>query len=203
MIDHAAAGLFVVAAAGLLGSPGPAIAALIAVGKSAGFVGGLRYFIGLQLGLALAAAISAGGLVAVLLAYPAILHALAIVATIYLLFLAWQVATAPVGNSEDRSDGTVAASPIAGFVLGVTNPKAYIAFAALIASHPLVPTSMSHDAFIKWLLIVVVMIVVDLIWLVIGVALGRTALSPHHERIMNLSLAGMILIAALLPLLPA
>jgi hypothetical protein len=69
MIDHVATALFILAATGLLGSPGPAIAALLAIGKTDGFVGSLKFFTGLQLGLGLAAAVSAGGLVAVLLAY--------------------------------------------------------------------------------------------------------------------------------------
>lgn len=203
MIDHLATALFILAATGLLGSPGPAIAALLAVGKTDGFVGSLKFFTGLQLGLGLASAVSAGGLVAVLLAYPSIFNVLTIVATAYLLYLAWKIASSPLGSVSGDGSRAVAASLPTGFFLGVTNPKGYIAFASLIASQPLLPMSKTGDAFFKWLLIVVVMIVVDFLWLGIGVALGRAKLSPHGERLMNIALAAMVVVAAILPFLEA
>ncbi|QTD54937.1 hypothetical protein [Parasphingorhabdus cellanae] len=43
----------------LLGSPGPAIATLVAIGRQYGIASGLRYLLGLQIGLAFAAAICA------------------------------------------------------------------------------------------------------------------------------------------------
>ena len=60
---------FVLAAAALLGSPGPGIAALVAVGRSRGVIGGLRYFGAMQLGLAIAAGLTAAGLVAARFGY--------------------------------------------------------------------------------------------------------------------------------------
>lgn len=203
MIDHVATALFILAATGLLGSPGPAIAALLAVGKTDGFVGSLKFFTGLQLGLGLAAAVSAGGLVAVLLTYSSIFNVLTIVATAYLLYLAWKIAISPLGSVSGDGSRALAASLPAGFFLGFTNPKAYIAFASLIASQPLLPTSPTSDAFFKWMLIVVVMIVVDLLWLGIGVALGRAKLPPRGERLMNIALAAMVVVAAILPFLEA
>jgi threonine/homoserine/homoserine lactone efflux protein len=61
-MDVPSVGLFVVAAVVLLGSPGPAVAALVAIGRGEGFSRGLRFYAGLQIGLALAAAASATGL---------------------------------------------------------------------------------------------------------------------------------------------
>ena len=54
--------VFTLAATALLGSPGPGIAALIAVGRSRGAIGGLRYFGSMQLGLALAAGLRSSAL---------------------------------------------------------------------------------------------------------------------------------------------
>ena len=133
-MDTVALGLFLTAAVGLLGSPGPAIAALIAVGRARGLVGGLPYFLGLQLGLATAAGITAAGLFSLLAAFPSALRVMTIAATVYLIYLAYKIASSPVGETAQASSGAHS-SPAAGFLLGMTNPKAYLAFASLLASY--------------------------------------------------------------------
>ena len=51
----AAYAAFLLSAVALLGSPGPGIAALVAVGRADGLQGGLRFYGGMQIGLAAAA----------------------------------------------------------------------------------------------------------------------------------------------------
>ena len=199
-IDTANLALFIVAATVLLGSPGPGIAALISVGRHKGFVGGLSFYGGLQLGLAVAAAIAAAGLFSVVQALPFAQQALAIVATIYLLFLAWKIATAPVGDAERAKTTDLAETAWGGVLLGVTNPKAYIAFASLMAAYPIVRQRPPLDLGAKWLVCVIVMVVVDLAWLGLGVAVGKAQLSPRAERAMNWTMGGLILASALMAL---
>jgi len=198
IIDIVAAGAFILAAIGLLGSPGPAIAALLAVGKTHGFAGGLRFYSGLQIGLATAAAISAAGFVSLIVAVPATRIVMVVVATAYLLYLAYKIATAPVGADPAEAE---AMTPKGGFVLagaivGITNPKAYVAFASLMAPVTLIASTAFGDGLLKWVLVVLVMIVVDLLWLLAGVALGRASLPPTIERGLNYILAAMIVAAA-------
>jgi threonine/homoserine/homoserine lactone efflux protein len=194
-MDTVALGIFLIAAVGLLGSPGPAIAALIAVGRTRGLVGGLPYFLGLQLGLAAAAGITAAGLLSLLAAFPSALRVMTVAATVYLIYLAYKIALSPVGESAKASDGAHASSA-AGFLLGMTNPKAYLAFASLLASYTLIKGSTQQDSVIKWFLLVAVMIVVDIIWLCIGVFLRGLILSPNGERVLNVTLGLTVLIAA-------
>ena len=194
-MDTVALGIFLIAAVGLLGSPGPAIAALIAVGRTRGLVGGLPYFLGLQLGLAAAAGITAAGLLSLLAAFPSALCVMTVAATVYLIYLAYKIALSPVGESAKASDGAHASSA-AGFLLGMTNPKAYLAFASLLASYTLIKGSTQQDSVIKWFLLVAVMIVVDIIWLCIGVFLRGLILSPNGERVLNVTLGLTVLIAA-------
>jgi threonine/homoserine/homoserine lactone efflux protein len=194
-MDTVALGLFLTAAVGLLGSPGPAIAALIAVGRSRGFVGGLPYFVGLQSGLAMAAGITTAGLFSLLAAFPSALRVMTIVATVYLIYLAWKIASSPVGETAQQGNGAHA-SPAAGFLLGVTNPKAYLAFASLLASYSLIKASAQQDALTKWILLVAVMIAVDIVWLYVGVFLRGLMLSPKAERALNVTLGLTVLIAA-------
>ncbi|WP_052215869.1 LysE family translocator [Sphingomonas sp. ERG5] len=190
--------VFTLAATALLGSPGPGIAALIAVGRSRGAIGGLRYFGSMQLGLALAAGLSAAGLVAVIRAFPVIHAALMIVSVAYLLWLAWAIASAPLSGSIGDDAPSGAFTLPGGFMLGFANPKAYLAFASLFGSFAiLTPAYGFADGLLKWTLCVVVMAVVDLAWLLAGVALGRLTLTPRAERIMNLAMGGAILLACI------
>jgi threonine/homoserine/homoserine lactone efflux protein len=197
-MDHVALGLFLVSALALLGSPGPGIAALLVVGRAEGWHGGLRYYVGLQVGLALAAGVSAIGLLAVLEAFPSALRAMTVTATGYLVYLAWRIATAPTGAAGGGR--RIASSPLAGLLLGISNPKAYVAFASLLASQSIVQVGPVSDLLLKWTLCVAVILVVDLAWLLVGVALHEATLSPRTERALNLILGAMILGAAALAL---
>lgn len=200
-IDLVNLSLFSLAAVLLLGSPGPAIAALIAVGKDQGFLQGLRFYGGLQIGLAVAAGASAAGLFSLFAAIPGATRAMMVIATIYLLYLSYKIAFAPVGGSEAGSRSNFASTVAGGAFLGVTNPKAYIAFASLMASYSIVRLDAVADMSIKWILCVVVMVVVDLAWLWAGVVLGRVNLKPTIERAINVLMGGTILATALMAFL--
>lgn len=193
--------LFVLAATALLGSPGPGIAALIVAGRTLGLAGGLRLYVGMQLGLALAAGLSAAGLVSLLAAVPALHMVLTAVSTVYLAWLAWSVATAPVGDGAIGAESSARLTFMGGFVLGAANPKAYLAFVSLFGSFAVAQAGTRADAMIKWGLCVLVMIVVDLAWLALGVLLGRIQLGAKGERAMNIAMGGVILAAAGLALI--
>jgi threonine/homoserine/homoserine lactone efflux protein len=188
-----AIGLFVVAAIALLGSPGPGIAALLVVGKSQGWSGGLRFYVGLQVGLAAAVAICGAGLVSLLAVYPAVTRVMVIAAAIYLVYLSCAIATSPVGKDQPDRSGTY--SPCAGLLLGITNPKAYLAISALLASPLQLTVRETGNIALKIALCIAVILLVDIVWLWIGVAVGRTNLTPFAERIMNVAMGTAILIA--------
>jgi threonine/homoserine/homoserine lactone efflux protein len=190
--------LFLASATALLGSPGPGIAALLAVGRVEGW-GALRFYAGLQVGLAIAFGATAAGLLSLLEAIPFVLRAMTIASIAYLIYLAYQIATAPVGSTLPSTQAR--SSAMSGFLLGIANPKAYIAFASLLASQTLIAHDLRADAVLKWVICVIVAIVVDIAWLYVGVKLQRTALRPLTERILNFTLAATILVAAIFTLL--
>jgi threonine/homoserine/homoserine lactone efflux protein len=196
--DLLACGAFVLAATALLGSPGPGIIALVAVGRARGFMGGLRFYAGLQVGLAVAAGIAAAGIASVLQAAPAATAAMTIIATIYLVYLAYRIATSPVGSSGGEVPST---SAVAGLLLGIVNPKTLVAFASLFASQAIIKSNPQDDIMVKWVLCVLVMIIVDFAWLLAGAALHRWTLQPKFERALNLALAAAIVAAAMLALM--
>jgi threonine/homoserine/homoserine lactone efflux protein len=194
-VDALAAGLFLLSAFALLGSPGPGIAALVAIGRLRGFAGGLRFFLGLQLGLAAAAAVSAAGLASLVGALPGMTQLLMIAACVYLLWLAWAIATSPIGESVHCRG--VNATFGAGLALGLSNPKAYLAFVTLFASQTIWLAGSRGDAALKWALTVAVIVIVDIVWLYAGARLARISLSVRGERTVNVALGLAILVVAL------
>ena len=187
--------LFVGSAASLLGSPGPGIASLLAAGRSVGFSRSLGFFWGLQAGLAIAAGLCAAGLFSLLRLIPGTVQLLSVLAALYLFHLAYRIASAPVGivAGPDR----VKPSFAAGLLLGLSNPKAFIAFMALFASQTLLAGDQRADSVLKWLLVIAVMIAVDLIWLLVGASLRQAALRPQTERVLNLALGGLVAVATI------
>jgi len=186
--------LFVLQAIILLGSPGPGISALVTVGRRKGFLGGLPFFAGLQVGLAVAVVVSAAGLFAIIGQSPLLTIAMSLAGCAYLLFLAWSMATAPVGDdiADDRAREL---QPLGGFLLGVTNPKAYLAFVALMASAAILPAE-TADLTLKSALIMGVIVFVDLVWLWAGGALNTLGLSPSKERALNIAMGAAVALAA-------
>ena len=189
--------LFMASAVALLGSPGPGIAALLALGRVEGWRT-LRFYAGLQLGLAIAFGATAIGLLTLLQAIPFALRTMMLASAAYLIYLAYQIATAPVGLAPQSTQAR--SSLLSGFVLGIANPKAYIAFASLLASQTLVEHDHQIDALLKWTICVIVAIVVDIVWLYVGVKLQRAALPPRTERVLNFILAATIVLATVFAL---
>ena len=187
--------LFLLSAFALLGTPGPGIAALLVIGKSHGFLGSLRFFAGLQAGLAIAAILCASGLLSVLSSVPGLTGLLTLAAVIYLGWLAWSIATSPVAAAPRAGEAVTTFT--AGLLLGISNPKAYLGFMTLFASQTLISGSHAADALCKWLLTVAVILVVDIAWLYAGARLGRISLSARTGRYINVALGMTILAVAL------
>lgn len=199
-MDILAAFLFVISATALLGSPGPAIACLLAVGRAETLKVGLRYLTGMLIGLATAAGVCAAGVLSAKEAFPFLFGFLSIIAGTYLIYLSYKIATATVGAAG--IDNRLPSSFGAGLLVGVSNPKAYVAFITLFASHLLVKDNELLDNLTKWLLTVGVMIAVDTAWLFVGVFLNRANLNDTAERILNYILGALVLITTILALGP-
>ena len=195
-VDLVDAGLFLLAATVLLGSPGPGIAALVAVGRGRGFVRSLKFYAGLQVGLAVAASICAAGLFSLIRSVPHALGAMSVLAAAYLAVLAWKIATAPVKPANGADAGAFAETAPAGFLLGVTNPKAYVAILSLLASYTLIRSDHGFDTALKLALCVAVIVVVDIVWLGFGAAIGRARPPPRTERVINVAMGATILATA-------
>lgn len=86
----------------------------------------------MQVGLAIAAGISALGLAGLLTASPLLQSGLLLVATVYLAWLAWAIVSAPVAGDLVGEPAKGSFTSKGAFLLGVANPKAYLAFTSLM-----------------------------------------------------------------------
>jgi threonine/homoserine/homoserine lactone efflux protein len=104
----------------------------------------LGYAAGVAAGTVVVLVAVAGGITGALLAGPALRTVLTVVSAAYILWLAYRVATAPplAGDAAAPAAATFAG----GAVLGVANPEAWIAIAAVFASARLADAPASDAA---------------------------------------------------------
>jgi threonine/homoserine/homoserine lactone efflux protein len=184
---------FILAGFALAGSPGPATLSLAASGAAFGARRGLPYMTGIDLGMAGVMAITASGVVGVLLALPGAVPVVTILAGAYFLYLAFRIATAPplTEHDEQRKPPSFGA----GVFLSLVNPKGYAAMAALFSGFLLVRDRLVLDAAVKIAVLAAVITLVNLAWLFAGAALTRAFLAPGPNRIINVAFA-ILLIAS-------
>lgn len=182
---------FAVAAIALLASPGPATLALAANGAAYGMKRSVRFFAGITVGLIIAMALVSSGLYVFLHSFPLLSVGLAGVSILYILYLAFAIATAPPINDEQAA---ISPGLGAGFVLGVANIKAYAAFAALLGSFTLGVTP-TWEIFTKASICLLVCVVFDFFWLLAGSKLRKLFIHPTWSRALNVSFAVLMIVA--------
>jgi threonine/homoserine/homoserine lactone efflux protein len=184
------------AAAALMGSPGPSTVSLTATGAAFALHRSLLYCTGLIAGtLAVLLAVVAG-VTALLLALPAAAPALAAASAAYILYLAYRIAIAPPLSAQGV--GAKAPSFSGGLLLGSANPKAYVAITAVYSGSALPVGSIATEALAKTAVLGLMIVLIHLIWLMAGASLSRLLRDPIGSRIANLLLAATLVITAIL-----
>lgn len=186
------------ASAVIMGSPGPSTMSVTAVGAAYGFRRSLPYAGGLILGTTTVLLAVAIGVVAILLSIPHGAPVLLTLSALYILYLAYQIATAP---PLSRQETRVTAPALAGgFLLAIANPKAYLAIAAVFAGTTLFADH-AHDAAMKVALLTLMIVIIHLGWLVVGASLARVLHHPTLSRIVNVTLAVLLVVTTALAVL--
>jgi threonine/homoserine/homoserine lactone efflux protein len=189
----------VLAAAAIMGSPGPATISLVAVVAAYGVRRSLPYACGLVAGSGLVLVAVATGVTATLLAVPALGSLLIAGSAAYILWLAYHIATAPPLSAQRAAAD--APSLAGGTVLGVANPKGWVAMAAVFASARLADTA-ATDAAAKTAVLAVMIVVIMTVWLIAGASLAPMLRDPQRARIVNVALAAALVGATAAAVLP-
>lgn len=177
----------------LMGSPGPATISLAGIGTGFGFRNGMQYLFGIVLGTVGVLILIATGVTALVLAIPALVTALTTLALVYILYLAWKIATAPVLVS--KSTASEAPSLTSGFILAIANPKAFAAIGAVYSSYTLINDDLIADNILKISALTVVIVVVNTAWLLFGSSFSKMLSNQKHGRFANVAFALMLLVS--------
>ena len=175
-----------------MGSPGPTTMSLVAASSAYGARACLPYLVGIVAGSTAVLIAVATGITAALLAVPALASVLVAASAAYILWLAYHIATAPplATPAAETAPPTLAG----GALLGVMNPKAWVAIAAVFAGATVAHGALA-DATAKIALLTAMIVVIHLGWLAAGIPLAPLLRDPRRARVVNVTLA-LALVAA-------
>jgi len=183
----------------LTGSPGPATLSLAATGAAYGFRAGRNYLLGIILGVMVVIVGVAAGVFAAIIAIPNAAEVLTVFAIGYFAYLAYKIATAPpVGKSVSMTDGP---GFVTGFILNISNPKAYAAFTALFSGFHLIPQAPTQSIFVQIMLCFSIICIVNPAWLYIGSALRHVLHDEKTSQRVNQGFAIMLVASVLFTVL--
>lgn len=179
-------------------TPGPNNTMLMSSGLNFGFRRGLPHLWGVALGFAVMVLAVGLGLGAVFQAYPALYTVLKYVGAAYLLYLAWQIATAGAPDP----DGAARGRPIT-FLEGAAfqwlNPKGWVMAVGAISTYAAVAAFPGNVLLIAFLF-GSLGILSSATWLGFGTSLRQLLRSPRIVRAVNIGMA-VLLVASLWPIL--
>ena len=189
--------LFLLTSLALVGSPGPNTLGLAALGAAWGMRRSLGFMAGLDLGMAVLVGAVGSGLWAVTASVPGLAPVATAAASLWLLYLAWRIAMAPPLGARDAQDRQARPpSWRAGALLSLSNPKAWLAVAAVFSRYA-PPEAGAGEAAAKGAALWALIVAVNLGWLAAGAALGRAARTPARGRAMNRGFAALLALSVI------
>lgn len=178
-------------------TPGPNNVLLAASGVNFGFMRTMPHIWGVTIGFDVLLIAGAVGVGFLFHAFPALQTVLKIAGAIYMLYLAWKVATAHQSGGEDKAPARPFTFMEAAAFQWI-NPKALIAVIGGVALY----VRPGYE-WIDFPVMLVVMTVATLgavaLWTGFGVALRRFLRDPARARIFNISMA-LLLVVSIVPM---
>jgi threonine/homoserine/homoserine lactone efflux protein len=187
---------FITFAAVAAGTPGPSNVMLTAVGASVGWLRGLPCLLGVAAGMGALIFVSAFGLGGVLLAFPMAVPVMKAAGTLFLIYLAWKIATS-TGVPQANNDGAIGFWAAAGFQW--VNPKAWMAgIGAAAASMGAAHESVLWDSAVLGATFAVAAFIVCIPWLGFGSLIRRALVDARPRRIFNIIMGGLLAASAIM-----
>lgn len=183
----------VIAAALLLGSPGPVPITLAALGSSVGFKRGALFLSGIIIGLFLVVCLCLVGLFALAQSSPQVLTIAFWLSNVYLIYLAYKISRLNATSSVSESNIPGLKS---GIIFNLINPKAYAAVITLLTLSNISNNETSW-LFVFALIVVLIGLLVDSIWLYFGSLLNRLFKSNANRTFIQYGFAmSLVLLVA-------
>lgn len=176
-------------------TPGPNNMMLLASGANFGFKRTIPHMLGVGIGFTLMVFLVGIGIFKLFDTYPVLHSGLKIISIIYLIYLAWKIATTSSPTSEDQSQ----AKPIS-FIQAAAfqwvNPKAWTM--ALTAITLYAPQQNLSSVILVALIFGVINLPSVGSWVVLGENIKRWLTNQDKVRVFNYSMAGL-LICSIIP----
>lgn len=176
------------------GTPGPNNVMLATSGANFGCRGALPAIWGIQAGVFVQTFITCVGLGNVFVAYPQVQQVLRIAGSLYLVYLAWKLSGASVG--EGHTPKPVSFTEAALFQ--ALNPKSWVKAVTLASVFMPAGLSATSGALLVCATGTLVGTPCSLTWAMFGVAIRRVLKDPRKQRVFNLGMGATLLVLALL-----
>lgn len=189
----------------MAGTPGPNNTLVTASGANHGFRRTLPLMAGITLGV-VAIMLAVGAVGSPLVRHPVVEPVVRWVGLVYLLWLAWRIATAQpaVPGTEPAPERGRPLTVLQGALFQVVNPKLWALVAGAVATYGGTAGSASPIAVAAafGLVLGLATLASTVAWALVGVGVGRLIRSERHMRLFNWLMAA-VLLASLVPAIAA
>ena len=177
-------------------TPGPNNVMLTTTGLNFGVRRGIPHLLGICIGFPIMLALIGFGFGKLFQLYPIIHEIIKVIGIVYLLYLAWKIATTIGDGSADSQSKPIGFLQAAAFQW--VNAKAWIMGTSALAAF----TTLDETFFLQVTIICITFAIITLpcagVWLVFGAGLQRFLRDPKHLKLFNLAMA-LLLVASILP----
>lgn len=188
------------------GTPGPNNVMLTAIGSSYGVLRGIPALIGVSLGFGFMVFVVAIGLGGIMVHNPNVMLALKWGGIAVVLWICWQIATAPVGVPDNATDQEASTRderrPIGFFGAAAfqwINPKAWLVATSITSAYFAAESNVLGQAVLFFLVIATAATIACSLWLAMGSVIGSFLRNhPKVSRTFNVSMATVLLVSVLL-----
>lgn len=179
-------------------TPGPNNIMILTSGLNYGVKKSIPHLLGISFGFPMMIIVIGFGFSIIFERYPVFNEVIKILGVVYLLYLAWLIASSsPVSLEGKRS------KPLNFFQAALfqwVNPKAWVVATGAVSAY----TSVSSDILAQVIFIALAFLIVAIpslsVWLIFGVGIKKYLKSARHQKLFNLSMA-LLLIGSIIPVL--
>ncbi len=175
-------------------TPGPNNVMLATSGANFGYRGALPAIVGIQAGVFVQTMVMCLGLGSVFLAYPMAQQVLRIAGSIYLVYLAWKLSGASVGEAHAPK----AVSFFQAALFQALNPKSWVKAVTLASVFMPPGLSMFNSALLVAVIGTLVGTPCSVMWALFGVSIRQLLKDPRKQRAFNLTMGAILLALAIL-----
>ena len=171
---------------------------LTAAGANFGFQRSLWLLFGIMLGMQTMLIMVAFGVGGLIVLYPSLHLFLKIAGSLYLLWLAWKIATATYEKLDTEATPVVPMPFWQGGVLQLINPKAWLMALGAVSSFSLGGDAYQNSVVAISIGMALVNLIAGVIWLGFGTLIGKILYSRRAWAIFNVTMGGLTAACVLL-----